>query len=493
MSYDVVIPTAGRSSLAALLTALAAARGPRPRLVIVVDDRATPTPGLPLRGGGSLEVRVVESGGAGPAAARNAGWRQSAAEWVVCLDDDVLPAHDWPVRLEADLAGLDDRVAASQGRVVVPLPPQRRPTDRERVVAGLERARWATADMAYRRRALAALGGFDERFPRAYREDADLGLRLLDAGFTIAAGSRIVVHPVPPAGPWESLRRQAGNADDALMLARHGRGWRRRAGAPCGRRGRHLAITASGLLALAAGASGHRRQAAAVGVAWLLGTAELAAARILAGPLTPGEVTAMLLTSLAIPPLAAGHWLRGLAAHWRPRRRRPCAVLFDRDGTLVDDVPYNGDPEQVTPRPGAREALDRLRRRGLPIAVVSNQSGVARGVLDADQVERVNRRVAELVGPIATWAVCMHGPDDGCACRKPRPGLVLEAAARLGVAPERCAVVGDIGADVEAARAAGARGVLVPTPVTRAEEVAAASEVAPDLDAAVTRLLGERG
>ena len=495
MSYDVVIPTAGRPSLAGLLTALAAARGPRPRLVIVVDDRRTapPVPALPLHEEAGLPVRVVASGGAGPAAARNAGWRQSAAEWVVCLDDDVLPAHDWPARLEADLAGLDDRVAATQGRVVVPLPRHRRPTDRERVVAGLERARWATADMAYRRLALAAVGGFDERFPRAYREDADLGLRLLAAGFTIAAGSRIVVHPVPPADRWESLRRQAGNADDALMLARHGRGWRRRAGAPSGRRGRHLAITASGLLTLAAGASGHRRLGAAAGAAWLLGTAELAAVRVLPGPPTPGEVTAMLLTSVAIPPLAAGHWLRGLAAHWRPRQRRPRAVLFDRDGTLVHDVPYNGDPELVTPRPGAREALDRLRRRGLPIAVVSNQSGVARGVLEADQVERVNRRVAELVGPIATWAVCMHGPDDGCACRKPQPGLVLEAAARLGVAPEHCAVVGDIGADVEAARAAGARGVLVPTPVTRAEEVAAAREVATDLDAAVTRLLGERG
>jgi HAD superfamily hydrolase (TIGR01662 family) len=165
-------------------------------------------------------------------------------------------------------------------------------------------------------------------------------------------------------------------------------------------------------------------------------------------------------------------------------------VLFDRDGTLVEDVPYNGDPAKVRPLPGARAALDRIRRRGLPIAVVSNQSGVARGVLDEDQVRRVNARVEELVGPIATWAVCPHGPHEGCPCRKPRPGLVLEAAARLGVAPERCAVVGDIGADVEAALAAGARGILVPTAVTRPEEIAAAPEVVPDLDAAVTRLLG---
>ena len=177
----------------------------------------------------------------------------------------------------------------------------------------------------------------------------------------------------------------------------------------------------------------------------------------------------------------------------RSDARRPLAVLFDRDGTLVDDVPYNGDPALVTPRPGARAALERLRRRGVRIGVVTNQSGVARGLLSRAQVERVNARVEELVGPIGAWAVCPHGPDDGCACRKPRPGLVLEAAARLGVPPARCAIVGDIGADVEAALAAGARGVLVPTPVTRREEVAAAREVAADLGEAVTRLLGGPG
>lgn len=167
------------------------------------------------------------------------------------------------------------------------------------------------------------------------------------------------------------------------------------------------------------------------------------------------------------------------------------AVLFDRDGTLVEDVPYNGDPDRVRPVPGARAALDRLRRRGIPIGVVTNQSGIARGLLSDLQVRLVNRRIEELVGPIAVWAVCPHGPADGCECRKPRPGLVLQAAAHLGVPPGRCVVVGDIGADVEAARAAGAASILVPTPVTRPEEVAAAPLVAPDLAAAVSVLLGE--
>jgi HAD superfamily hydrolase (TIGR01662 family) len=202
----------------------------------------------------------------------------------------------------------------------------------------------------------------------------------------------------------------------------------------------------------------------------------------------------MLATS-AVLPFAAVAWraygeLRALRITPLPTPHLPAAVLFDRDGTLIEDIPYNGDPSKVTPIPGAREAIQRLKRLGIPVAVISNQSGVARGLISPEQVAAVNERVDELVGPLDAWAVCQHGPDDGCGCRKPRPGLLLQAARQLGVAPERCAVIGDIGADVEAARAAGARGVLVPTPVTRREEVAAAPVVAPDITAATDLLLG---
>ena len=93
---------------------------------------------------------------------------------------------------------------------------------------------------------------------------------------------------------------------------------------------------------------------------------------------------------------------------------RPCAVIFDRAGTLVIDVPYNGDPKLVEPFADARQALDRLRERGLPLAVVSNQSGVARGLIDEEQVRAVNARVDELLGPFAVWLYCPHGPDDAC-------------------------------------------------------------------------------
>ncbi|WP_414709405.1 D-glycero-alpha-D-manno-heptose-1,7-bisphosphate 7-phosphatase [Pseudonocardia sp.] len=176
----------------------------------------------------------------------------------------------------------------------------------------------------------------------------------------------------------------------------------------------------------------------------------------------------------------------------RARSRAPEAVLFDRDGTLVVDVPYNADPARVRPMPGAREALRLLRAARVRVGVVTNQSGIARGLLTPAEARRVNRRVEQLLGPFAVWQVCPHGPADGCACRKPRPGMVLAAARRLGLAPDRIAVVGDIGADVEAATAAGATAVLVPTPVTRREEIAAAPTVRPDLVSAVRHLLGER-
>ena len=165
------------------------------------------------------------------------------------------------------------------------------------------------------------------------------------------------------------------------------------------------------------------------------------------------------------------------------------AVLFDRDGTLIADVPYNGDPARVEPMPGARAALDRLRAAGLRLGVVTNQSGLARGQFTAAQLAAVNRRVTELLGPFDTWQICPHDDTAGCGCRKPAPGLVTAAAEALGSTASRCVVVGDIGRDMAAAQAAGAAGVLVPTPVTLPDEVAAAPAVAAGLSAAADLIL----
>lgn len=155
--------------------------------------------------------------------------------------------------------------------------------------------------------------------------------------------------------------------------------------------------------------------------------------------------------------------------------------MFDRDGTLVDDVPYNGDPDLVVPKPGARAATDLLRVKGIRLGIVSNQSGVGRGLLTATQVRRVHARVVELLGKFDDVRFCPHRPDDGCGCRKPAPGMVHAACAALGIQPASVVVIGDIGADVGAATAAGATPILVPTPVTRQDEIDSAPHVAPDL------------
>ncbi|NGN70285.1 HAD family hydrolase [Streptomyces sp. A7024] len=164
---------------------------------------------------------------------------------------------------------------------------------------------------------------------------------------------------------------------------------------------------------------------------------------------------------------------------------RPVAVLFDRDDTLIENIPYNGDPARVRPRPTARQAVALLRSAGVRIGCVTNQRAVGLGLISIADVRRVHARVDQLVGPLDVWAICPHLPADHCGCRKPAPGLILEVAARLHVNPRHCVVIGDIGSDMAAAAAAGAQAVLVPTPLTRAEEIRDAPRVAPDLLAAV--------
>ncbi|TDC03724.1 glycosyltransferase [Nonomuraea longispora] len=318
----VVIPTIGRATL---LDTLAAVGSAMP--VIVVDDRTEAAGGvlasLPGR------VRVVRSFGRGPAAARNVGWRAAETPWVVFLDDDVIPAPGWAEAVWKDLVDLPDDVAGSQGRIEVPLPSSRRPTDGERHTGGLSGALWVTADMAYRRPVLESAGGFDERFPRAYREDADLALRVRRAGHRLVRGRRLTTHPVRDDGFWASVRFQRGNADDALMRRLHGPGWRAAIGGGPGRLRLHAATTTAALAATALGASALReapggarprwaaQAAGAAALAWGALTAEFAWRRIAPGPRTPAEVLRMVVTSVVIPPVACAHRLRG---EWRARR-----------------------------------------------------------------------------------------------------------------------------------------------------------------------------
>lgn len=491
MTYAVVVPTIGRPSLNRLLNSLNAASGPCPASVVVVDDRPQPDRPLQLPPSG-LPITVLRSGGRGPAAARNVGWRACSTDWVCFVDDDVIVGPHWFDQLAVDLDGAGHDVVGSQGRIAVPLPPDRRPTDDERRTLRLADAQWITADMAYRRSALVACGGFDERFPRAYREDADIALRMTRSGGAIVSGTREAEHPVAVQRPSvaSSVRAQRGNRDDALMRRKHGPRWRAAIGERRGRLPVHVLTTAMALLAVGASRAGQRRIAAAAALGWLALTGDFALRRITAGPRDADEIVAMAVSSVLIPPVAVAQRLSG-AWHFRDAKPEPpLVVLLDRDDTLIEDGPYLNDPAGVVPMPDARRALRRLRAHGLLVGVVTNQSGVAKGLITTAQLDAVNARVEELLGPFDCWQVCVH--DGGCSCRKPAPGMVIAAADALGVPASRCVMIGDTGGDIAAAHAAQARAVLVPTDRTRRAEISHAqvhAQVAASLDEAVTLVL----
>lgn len=187
-----------------------------------------------------------------------------------------------------------------------------------------------------------------------------------------------------------------------------------------------------------------------------------------------------------------GEALLGYGRYVQGPRRRPQALLCDRDGTLIADEPYNHDPELVRPLPGVAEALERARSAGLYIGVVSNQSGVARGLIRPQQLRAVNDRLSQLLGPFDVIVCCPHGEDDGCSCRKPRPGLVTLAAEMLGVSPAACVMIGDTGADLAAAHGAGATGMLVPNDATMPLEARGVAHLFGDFASAVDEVVSWR-
>ncbi len=136
-------------------------------------------------------------------------------------------------------------------------------------------------------------------------------------------------------------------------------------------------------------------------------------------------------------------------------------VLLDRDGTIVIDVPYNGDPNLVQPIDGAKNAIDRLREAGLRVGILTNQSAVGRGLIDLAQMNAVNERIEELLGPFDGWFICPHAPDDDCECRKPKPQLIFAAAKTWDIEPSEIVVIGDMPSDVQAAENAGAASIMI--------------------------------
>jgi histidinol-phosphate phosphatase family protein len=139
------------------------------------------------------------------------------------------------------------------------------------------------------------------------------------------------------------------------------------------------------------------------------------------------------------------------------------ALFLDRDGTLIVDVGYPRDPALVEPLPGAIDALRELQRR-YALVIISNQSGLARGLITAAEAAAVHARTVDLFAAggvtFAGAYYCPHAPDAACRCRKPAPGLLLDAARDLDLDLAASIMIGDKPSDLEAGRAAGCGQVL---------------------------------
>ena len=146
-------------------------------------------------------------------------------------------------------------------------------------------------------------------------------------------------------------------------------------------------------------------------------------------------------------------------------------LALDRDGTVIEHVPYLNDPERVRLLPTVAETIEAVNALGIPVVIVTNQSGVSRGFYSEREVTQVNMKMidslSEAGAHITAVYVCYHGPEQACECRKPRPGMLLQAIEDFGTTAQETLFVGDNSTDGLAATAAGARFVGVCTGVER--------------------------
>lgn len=137
------------------------------------------------------------------------------------------------------------------------------------------------------------------------------------------------------------------------------------------------------------------------------------------------------------------------------------AIFLDRDDTIIYDRHYLRDPEQIVLIPGVAEALRRFHEQGFLLIVVSNQSGIARGLITEHELKLVEDRLNEILlshgVKLDGVYYCPHGPDDGCDCRKPKTGMATKAKQEFGLDLSECYMIGDRESDIEFGRRIGAR------------------------------------
>lgn len=175
-------------------------------------------------------------------------------------------------------------------------------------------------------------------------------------------------------------------------------------------------------------------------------------------------------------------------------------IILDRDGVInVDSDEYVKHPDEWHPLPGSLEAIARLTRAGWKVVVASNQSGLARGYFDAAALNAMHLKCRELLRPlggaIEAIFVCPHGPDDGCDCRKPEPGMFRDIARRFDISLDGVPAVGDSLRDLQASAAAGCTPWLVATgnglTTRQSPDLPANTRFAKDLADVVDQLLAE--
>jgi glycosyltransferase involved in cell wall biosynthesis len=306
IQISVVIPTYQRPAmLERCLQAVAAQRFDRQCFeIVVVDDGDDPATWEVVQSvrdqyGGELAIRcLVARDTQGPAAARNLGWRNAEGEILAFTDDDTIPDPEWLARgWEVMRTG----AAAAAGHIHVPVPDA--PTDYEADVAGLDGAEFATANCFVRKAALERIGGFDERFAVAWREDSDLLFNLLKAGLhVVRATDAVVVHPIRPGRWGVSLSQQRKIQYDALLYKKHPSLYREKIrSAP---RWDYYLIVLSLLLSILFTLQEHDWAGGFAAGIWLAMTTQFCLQRLSRRSRRWRHVAEMAVTSLAIPLLA---------------------------------------------------------------------------------------------------------------------------------------------------------------------------------------------